>query len=119
MKAVPGWLIQTGAPFAEIIGAAIDSDGSNWRRNQTRAMPAWIGGTCDMASATGGPDRQQMNGLKARLGPLVPVRRLMPTNALSSRILGVIFVASACRNMAGPGHPRPSVTTLTILPRLP
>src|SRR5438552_17552220 len=84
MKAVPGWLIQTGAPFAEIIGAAIDSDGSTGRRNQTRAMPAWIGGTCDMASATVGPDRQQMSGLKARLGPLVPVRRLMPTNALSS-----------------------------------
>ena len=93
MKAVPGWLIQTGRPFADIIGVAIDSDGSNWRRNQTRAIPAWIGGTCGIASATVGPDLQQMNGLKASPAPLVTISRPAPTNSgLSSRILGAICV---------------------------
>ena len=93
MKAVTGWLIQIATPFAEIIGVAIDSDGSNWRKNQTRDIPGRTGGTCDMASSTVGPDLQQMNGLKAWPAPLVTVSRPAPTNSgLSSRILGAICV---------------------------
>jgi hypothetical protein len=43
-----------GTPFAEVIGVAKLSPGSNWRRNQTRANPAWIGRACDTAAANVG-----------------------------------------------------------------
>src|SRR5208282_1960448 len=95
MKVVPGSLRPTGAPFAEIIGEARDSVGSNWRRNHTRAIPAGIGGTCDIASATVGPGLQHRNGLKAMLVPPVSARRPIPTSiGITSRILGVISLTS-------------------------
>jgi hypothetical protein len=112
-KTVPGRLSPTGTPFAEIIGVAKLSPGSNWRRNQTRANPAWIGGACDTAAANVGPD----------MHPVSAWRQMPISIALTSRILDVISLTSVCRRMTGPGHQfavsRASITMLTRLLRLP
>jgi hypothetical protein len=59
-----GRLRYTGAPFAEMIGVARLSPGENWRRNQTRAVPAWTGGTCGTAAAAVGPNTQLTSAWK-------------------------------------------------------
>src|SRR6266481_1624292 len=80
-----------------MIGAARLSPGSNWRRNQTRVNPPWIGGTCDIAPATVGPDLQHKSRLALALVPPVSAWRQRPTSSdLISRNLGVIGLTLSC-----------------------
>src|SRR5260370_24216701 len=80
-----------------MIGGERLSPVSNWRSNKPGANPPWIGGTCDIAPATVGPDLQHKSRLALALVPPVSAWSQRPTSSdLISRNLGVIGLALSC-----------------------